>query len=156
MSAKMGRPSKYTQELADEICRRIADDESLVSICKSDHMPARDNVRLWQRMHPDFQANFVRAREEQGHSAADVIGDIRKGVLAGDIPPDVGRAAADMAKWEASRRASKHYGDKLQVDNNVRQVPDYDLGRLEATELDEWERLLAKTAHISADTPGES
>lgn len=110
-----GRPSVYTDAIADEICERIADDESLVSICRDAHMPARSTVRLWAREHTEFSAKYARAREDQGHTAADVVGDIRKQVLSGEITPDVGRAAADMAKWEASRRASKNFGDKLEV-----------------------------------------
>ena len=42
-----GRPSKYTPELAAEICRRIADGETLSAICSDDGMPPASTVRQW-------------------------------------------------------------------------------------------------------------
>ncbi len=108
-----GRPSDYTPEIADVICNRIAGDESLESICREVDMPGSSTVRQWLRKHPEFAADYARAREEQGHTVADTLGDIRKKVLTGEYEPQAARAAADIAKWEASRRASKHYGDKV-------------------------------------------
>jgi hypothetical protein len=99
--------------MANLICDRIAGDESLESICRADDMPGSSTVRQWLRKHPEFAANYARAREEQGHSAADTLSDIRKKVLSGEIPPDVARAAADIAKWESARRAPKHFGDRI-------------------------------------------
>lgn len=42
-----GRPSKYTDEIRDEICSRLATGESLRSICKDDHLPDRRTVHRW-------------------------------------------------------------------------------------------------------------
>lgn len=112
-----GRPTTYTEELADLICDRIAGDESLESICREDDMPGSSTVRQWLRKHPTFAANYARAREEQGHTAADTLSDIRKQILRGEIAPDVGRAVADITKWESARRAPKHYGDKITTEH---------------------------------------
>jgi len=38
---------KYTQALADEICKRHAEGETLRQICKDEHMPDESAVRLW-------------------------------------------------------------------------------------------------------------
>jgi hypothetical protein len=42
-----GRPTKYTQELADEICARIADGQSLREICRDDDLPVMSTIMLW-------------------------------------------------------------------------------------------------------------
>lgn len=42
---KRGRPSKFTQEIADEICRRLAMGESLRSICRDEGFPTEAAVR---------------------------------------------------------------------------------------------------------------
>lgn len=110
----MGRPSIFTQEIADTICERLSQDESLASICRDEGMPTTTTVFRWRAENEQFRDDYARAREEQGHYAADVVGEIRRGVLAGEIDPKAGRAAADMAKWEASRRASKDFGDKIE------------------------------------------
>lgn len=43
------RPSDYTPELADLICARIIEGESLRSICKDDDMPSAVSVYAWLR-----------------------------------------------------------------------------------------------------------
>lgn len=43
----MGRPIKFTQAIADRICERIADRESLRSICRDEGMPAMSSVLSW-------------------------------------------------------------------------------------------------------------
>ena len=42
-----GRPSTYTPEIAEIICRRLADGESLRMICAVAPMPTRQTVRNW-------------------------------------------------------------------------------------------------------------
>lgn len=113
--AKVGRPSSYTPKIAAEICERLAMDESLASICRSKGMPTVTCVYRWRDAIPQFREDYARARTDQGHTVADVIGDIRKQILSGEVAPDVGKAAADLAKWEASRRAARDYGDKQLV-----------------------------------------
>ena len=42
-----GPRTTYTQEVADEICDRIAKGEPLKQICRDDHMPDERTVRRW-------------------------------------------------------------------------------------------------------------
>ncbi len=45
MTTKIGRPSDFTQEIADTICERIADGASLRKICEEDDaLPDRGTV----------------------------------------------------------------------------------------------------------------
>lgn len=44
---KTGRPSKYTVELAKEICKRLANGEPLRQICRDDHMPHWVQIYEW-------------------------------------------------------------------------------------------------------------
>lgn len=43
----MARPRNYKAETARKICERIADGESLRSICEDSKMPSRETVRKW-------------------------------------------------------------------------------------------------------------
>ncbi len=61
---QQGRPSLFTQEIADEICERLAKGEPLAQICKDDNMPAVRTVSDWKTAHAAFSADFARAREE--------------------------------------------------------------------------------------------
>jgi len=58
----MGRPSSFTQEIADRICERIAGGEPLRQICRDDEMPPWQTVYGWLDAHPDFSERFARAR----------------------------------------------------------------------------------------------
>ena len=42
---KRGRPGLYTPELAREICERLAEGETLRSVCRDKHMPDERRVR---------------------------------------------------------------------------------------------------------------
>src|SRR5277367_5306879 len=66
-----GRKSLYTDELADLICERIANGESLRAICGEDGMPAQSSVFKWLIEHADFAEKYAHARVAQ----ADVLFD---------------------------------------------------------------------------------
>ncbi len=59
----MGRKSTFTEEKAQEICDRLSTGETLVDICKSEHMPDVQTVYLWKTKHEQFNEAFARARE---------------------------------------------------------------------------------------------
>jgi hypothetical protein len=63
---KRGRTSSWTQEIADEICNRIANGETLTEICRDDAMPSRATVTEWlMRDREGFSSQYARAREIQ-------------------------------------------------------------------------------------------
>ena len=59
----MGRPSICSEELVDEICNRLSEGESLLRICKDEHMPARRTIERWilDPRHEDFCRRYMRA-----------------------------------------------------------------------------------------------
>ena len=108
-----GRPSKFTDEIADEICRRIAEGESLRAICRDDHMPDRNTVFSWEDANPDFSAKCARARIRQGDWLFEDMASIEAGVLSGKITSDQARVVIGSKQWRAGRLAPRKYGDKL-------------------------------------------
>lgn len=127
-----GRPSTYTTELADLICERIADGESLRSICQDEHMPSRASVFRWLAEYKDFEAKYARAREEQAEVHAESIVEISDEVevqanyKGEEVVLELSAAAVarnrlrvDARKWYASKLAPKKYGDKLEIDQRT-------------------------------------
>lgn len=112
-----GRPSEFTQERADLICIRLSEGESLRSICAADDMPAPSTVYRWIASNEVFRDQYARAREEQGESDADLVGDIASKVARGLIDPAAGRVAIDAYKWSAGRRLPKKYGDRIDLNH---------------------------------------
>ena len=117
-----GRPSEFTEEIADEFCRRLSDGLSERQICQAEDMPSRETVRLWRFSNKEFLAKCARAREEQGHGAVDEMAEIEQAVLAGAIPADVARVVLSSKQWRASKLARASYGEKvdLKVDATVK------------------------------------
>lgn len=104
-----GRPSDFTPEIANEICERIADGESLREICRGDGMPDRSTVRRWLSSNEEFRSQYAHAREEQGDVYAERV--IEEATTATDAA--IGRLRMDALKWAAGKLAPKRYGDKM-------------------------------------------
>ena len=68
-----GRPTKYTIEIAEEICRRLANGESLLGICadKPDYFPERAVIYQWLDQKPEFLDMYKKARAKQADSLLD-------------------------------------------------------------------------------------
>jgi hypothetical protein len=109
----MGRPSKFSQELADEICNRLAHGETLRSIiASSPHLPDRTTIYRWTDSNIGFRNQYTKARAEQADYYAELIVD--ESFSSHDA--GIGRLRVDALKWAASKMAPKKYGDKIEID----------------------------------------
>ena len=106
-----------TQKIADEICARLIEGQSLAEICRDKAMPQYRTVFQWLGNDEAFAHDYARAREAQGDADADKIGDIANQVALGNMDPAAARVAIDAYKWTAGRRKPKVYGDKLDVNH---------------------------------------
>jgi len=128
---------EYTQELADTICARLADGESLRSICSDDSMPAMSTVMGWlaRNAHAGFVEQYTRAREAQADAIFDECLDIaddgrndwmeRRDEDGGNLgwkengeAMQRSRLRIDTRKWMAGKLRPKVYGDRQIIDNN--------------------------------------
>lgn len=57
----MDSRSTFTQDVADEICRRLADGETLTSICRDEGMPTRRTVTTWRHRNEEFATAYDEA-----------------------------------------------------------------------------------------------
>jgi hypothetical protein len=94
----------YTKELADIICRRLEEGESLRTICLDADMPHRSTIHDWLDTVEGFRARYDRAREIQGDAMADLGLDAG---LEGDP-----RLRWDAYRWHASHLAPKRWSDR--------------------------------------------
>lgn len=127
-----GRPSGYTEEIADEICERLANGESLRAICAGEGKPSQSMVFRWLQANEGFRERYARAREAQADVLADESIDIADDatndwmeINAADERGEKyrlngehvqrSRLRIDTRKWFASKLAPKKYGEKLAV-----------------------------------------
>jgi len=121
---KGGRPTKYSLAIALEICDRIADGQSLKSICSDERMPKKTAVYEWLLRHKEFTDMYARAREDQADTLADEIHAISD-EKPEQIVDDKGKTRYDSAfvqwqknrvdarKWVASKLKPKKYSDRI-------------------------------------------
>ncbi len=121
---EMQRPVEYTEQWADEICERLADGESLKSICTPEHMPGKATVFRWLLRYPHFEDKYIRAREAQADAIFDEILNIaddgsndwieKNGeVVLNSEAINRSRLRVDARKWMAGKLRPKKYGDRV-------------------------------------------
>jgi hypothetical protein len=128
--------STYTEEMADKICERIADGESLKAICEDEGMPHKATVFKWLGENAAFSDKYARAREAQADALFDDILSIaddgrndwmeKQSLDGGNMGwQENGEALRrsqlriDARKWMAGKLRPKKYSEKLQVEGNV-------------------------------------
>lgn len=126
---KVGRPTKFSQKVAEEVCRRLYEDrpsgdglpESLREICQDTKMPARSTVHRWLSDIQEFQSQYARARELRKDALTDRIMKLSREALGNARgAPGTGEAGArvqaikleiDSIKWILSKEYARDYGN---------------------------------------------
>jgi hypothetical protein len=104
----------YSDELAEEICGRLQQGESLNAICKDAGMPSESTVRGWAADdYQGFSAKYTRARELGFLWMAD---DILRIADRDEAKCDRDRLRIDTRKWLLSKCLPKVYGERTQTD----------------------------------------
>jgi len=107
---------KFTQKIADEICKRIADGQSLYTICADSHMPARGTVLNWltqKDKYIGFDDQYARARRKQADAYAEQIVDIADN----EKDPQKAKVRIDARKWVAGKLRPKKYSDRMKLEH---------------------------------------
>ena len=121
---KQGRPTDYTQELADLICERIATHGiGLKKLCEMyDDIPEKVTIRRWCLKYPQFRSQYAQAKFLQIETLVDEIIDIADDSSHDITLTDQGkevcnsefiarsRLRIDTRKWLASKLVPKVYG----------------------------------------------
>jgi hypothetical protein len=124
----MGRPSDFSQDLADCICSRLAEGLSLRTVCKADDMPDKSTVFKWLREIPGFSDQYAKAKEEAADAlfeeTIDIADDGSNDWIKDNDPENPGykfngehyqrsRLRVDTRKWMLSKMKPKKYGEKV-------------------------------------------
>lgn len=126
-----GRPTDYTQHLADVLCARLAEGESLRTVCRDEGMPCKATVFMWMRTNAEFLDQYTRAKQESADALIDDILDIADdgtndwmekndaegncvGYQLNGEHVQRSRLRVDARKWLAEKLKPKKYGQKVQ------------------------------------------
>jgi hypothetical protein len=116
---KTGRPTVFSEELADGICERLMDGESLREICSSAGMPHRATVVRWMESRPAFATRVAHSRDMQADLMDDLVLEVAQKCTSETAAADRVKIAA--YQWRASKLAPKKYGNRVGVDLDVEQ-----------------------------------
>ena len=109
---------EFDAKLAGEICDRLAEGESLVSICKDDHLPSMGTVLSWlqQKDRDDFRSVFGEALHCCAHSLAHkALETVDR--LDGDDPQSA-KARFDGFMNIAAKFAPTSYSERMMVEHS--------------------------------------
>lgn len=142
----MAKGKEMTDEQLGEVCKRIAEGETLRAIC-TDLGLKRSTVSDHLIKNAEMFGHSTRARE----LGCDALADQCIEIADGDGDPANKRVRIDtrirlIGKW------SQRYSDKLAITNKTEVTHRYDLNSLSDGELAELERILA---HAGAGKGGE-
>jgi len=122
-----GRPSSFTQEVADRICEALMEGHSLRAICAAEDMPNKGTVFRWLAANKEFSDQYARAREAQADCLFDDILEIADDGRNDKYTDDEGmqrtdydviarsKLRVDARKWMAAKLRPRVYGDKLAI-----------------------------------------
>lgn len=140
-----GRPTIYTQDLADEICEQLAMGISMRTIASDEKMPAMSTLFKWLREIDEFSEQYAKAKQESADAMAEdviyiadtpVMGEIRTIRPDGSIEVKQDemlghrRLQIDTRKWLMAKMKPKKYGDRIDHTTNGKDLPSPILGGL--------------------------
>lgn len=143
----MARPSIYTQELADTICLRIAEGESVRDIVKDEDMPSSSTIFRWllDETKKPFWEQYAKARAVQAETMFEELLEIaddgsndwierndegNKGYDFNGEHYQRSRLRIDTRKWYLSKVVPKKFGDKLDLTSDGKALPTPILGNV--------------------------
>ena len=124
----MSRSTTFTQEIADEICERLAEGEPLRQICRDERMPAWRTVYAWKAADADFDARIALAREAGfdaiAHECLDIADETTFDTLVGENGDRANTEWISRSKLRVETRLKllakwdpKRYGDKVDINH---------------------------------------
>jgi hypothetical protein len=135
-----GRPTIFNKELADTVCARIAEGESLRSICADPEMPSVSSIIRWllDEDKKEFWVQYAHARAAQAELMFDELLEIADDgsndymtIVKGSETYNVedrevtnrSKLRVDTRKWYLSKVLPKKFGDKLDLTSDGKALP---------------------------------
>lgn len=111
-----GRPSSYSEKVADEICDRVAAGDLITQICEEEGFPSYKTFRKWKAEHAEFSKRIACAREDQMDYYADRIMRLNNDMDAANW--QFKNAQIRNIQWLMGKLKAAQYGDKVQNEHS--------------------------------------
>ena len=104
----------YSDAIAEQICDRLIEGESMRQICATDGFPSRSSLLRWMADDESFEAKCARARTMQADLMDDKILETAESCTEANCQSSKVKISA--YQWRASKLAPKKYGDKVSAE----------------------------------------
>ena len=111
---KSGPPSKFTQEIADEICDLMILGHDMLDVCDILKLN-RPTVYRWLAQFPDFEAQCARAREALTEHRLKEIRERLKNAQKNGLDPQLLKIEASFEQWQAEKIAPR-FSQKIRTE----------------------------------------
>lgn len=114
---KGGGQTVWTKDKEDEIITRIEQGETLLAICRDEHMPDRATFYRWLDVHSGLRDRYANARETQAHS---LIEEAMEAVREASTRDEaiIARVRSDLM-CRVAGKLNKVYADRVQHNHAV-------------------------------------
>lgn len=118
-----GRKTKYNKKLAEDICKDLAEGQSIRQVLKKEGRPCWQTLRNWIHKHPEFKEEYLKAKadgiEFTINNAENLLNESLEASKS-QTKTDLGKthlikAALDFAKWKAEKLSPKVYGKQSEL-----------------------------------------
>jgi hypothetical protein len=133
-----GRPTVYTEKLAEKICFYISEGMSIRQVCSQEGMPDKSQVFRWLASNEEFRDRYAKAKtigveylaEELIDIADDATNDYmesegKDGSVAYKINGEAvnrSRLRIDTRKWVLAKLMPKKYGEAKEEGGSAEQI----------------------------------
>ena len=122
------RPVRFSPEVGDRVCMRIAEGRSIRQACLGDGLPTMRTFMRWLATadvaDPDRPADepgpyealrqhYARAREMRADARFEELDHVLYLARTGKMDAQTARVHLDAIKWQTGKEAPKKYGEKL-------------------------------------------
>jgi hypothetical protein len=123
----IGRPTTYTQKLADDFCKRITEGQTITKACKDLGISLMAIYR-WRDKYSDFRERYNRAKEDQATSLISQLVDEFQDNLTNENAL-AARTKSDLYRWIAARQNPAEFSDvkKIELRGEVRHLHTHEL-----------------------------
>lgn len=112
------RPGIDDQAAVDLLCDRLVQGLSMREACSIPECPTDTAVYRGMARNPEFAAAIARAREAQQHAEAEKCIELADQATAEDW--QVVKLRIWARQWRAAKLAPKVYGEKIELEQNVK------------------------------------
>lgn len=111
---------RYSEDVADEICTRIAMGEAWYQMCSTGRMPAYGTLYQWMGRYPDFAEAVARARQMAADYKADKALVVAEATTPATVSAD--RLKVSTLMKHAALQAPGQWGRKAEARGEDRRI----------------------------------